>query len=108
MREVKPEGPRIYRDKLYRDGLEAIVVGSARWQAWLQEAAAREFVFRVEGNWHRARREWRGQRAYWYVSRRVDGQVRRFYLGAAEALDVARLERVGAAITAAQSGAKKG
>src|SRR5690348_15709032 len=85
MREVKPEGPHIYSDKLYGVGMEAIVVGSANWQAWLHEEGTREFVFRVEGHWHRARREWRGQQAYWYVSRRVGGQVRRFYLGVAEA-----------------------
>ena len=107
MREVKPEGPHIYQDKLYGVGPEAILVGSASWQQWLGQAEAREFVFRVEGTWHRARRERRGQRAYWYVSRRVGGQVRRFYLGAAEGLDRARLESVAAAITAAQSAAQK-
>lgn len=105
MREVKPEGPRIYRDKLYRDGAEPIVVGSADWQGWLaaEAAEAREFVFRaVDGSWHRARREWRGSSAYWYVACRVSGRVRRFYLGPASALDCTRLGTVAAAILVAR------
>ena len=94
MREVKPEGPLIYSDKLFQAGREAIVVGSANWQAWLQEEQVCTFAFRVDWKWHRARREWRGQR------------VHRFYLGPAETLDRARLESVAAAITAAQSETK--
>ena len=92
MREVKPEGPRIYRDKLYRDRADSIVVGSVQWYAWLAEEATREFVFRNDaGAWHRARREWRRGRAYWYVACRVAGPVRRFYLGTADAIDRTRL-----------------
>jgi hypothetical protein len=103
MRQVKPEGPRIYRDKLYRDGCEPIEVGSASWQAWLAEAATHEFVFRAaDGSWHRARREWRRGTAYWYVACRVRGRVRRFYLGPAVALDCSRLAAVATAIKAAR------
>ncbi len=86
MREVKPEGARIYRDKLYGLGGAGILAGSAEWQAWLAQETTREFMFRdAAGEWHHARREWRRGRAYWYVSCRVKGPVRRFYLGPAGA-----------------------
>jgi hypothetical protein len=109
MREVKPDGPRIYGDKLHGVRM-GIVVGSESWQEWLQEEDAKEFVFRAadgdgdgDGRWHRARREWRGNSAYWYVSCRVGGKLRRFYLGGAKALDKARLEAVAEAIATARA-----
>lgn len=105
MREVKPDGPRIYKDKLYGARAGIIVVGSESWQTWLVEEEAQEFVFRgVDGSWYKARREKRGRggSAYWYVACRVAGQVRRFYLGAAWGLDVGRLEVVAAAIASAR------
>ncbi len=103
MRAVKPEGPRIYRDTLYRDGRESIVVGSEQWQTWLAAAATTEFVFRDDaGVWHRARREERRAHRYWYVACRVAGRVRRFYLGPARALGRERLQAVAVAIRAAQ------
>lgn len=109
MREVKPEGPRIYRDKLYQDGAESLVVGSAQWQTWLSAATTREFVFRdPAGEWHHARREWRRGQPYWYVACRVGGRVRRFYLGAAPALDGGRLLAVAEAIAAARAAATGG
>lgn len=109
MRQVKPEGPRIYRDKLYQDGAVCIIVGSAPWYAWLAAEEAREFVFRDEaGGWHRARREWRRARAYWYVACRVGGQVRRFYLGAATAVDTERLAAIATAIAVARAAAVAG
>ena len=104
MREVKPEGPRIYRETLYRDDGESLLVGSAAWQAWLEEAATTEFTFRDgAGEWHHARREARRGRAYWYVACRVGGRVQRFYLGAAPALNVGRLVAVAEAIAAARA-----
>ena len=109
MRQVKPEGPRIYKDKLYQDGAESIMVGSTSWQVWLAEEKAREFAFRAEdGSWHRARREMRRDNAYWYVACRVGGRVRRFYLGAAQTLDCTRLMSVAAAITAAREADSEG
>jgi hypothetical protein len=109
MREVKPEGPRIYRDKLYGLGGAGILVGSAEWQAWLTQETTREFMFRdAAGDWHHARREWRRGRAYWYVSCRVKGPVRRFYLGPARALDVQRLQDVAAMIAAAREQVPEG
>lgn len=109
MREVKPEGPRIYRDKLYREGGEPIEVGSASWQAWLAEEETQEFVFRAaDSSWHRARREWRRGLAYWYVACRVSGQVRRFYLGPAPALDCSRLAAIATAIKVAREGMSEG
>ena len=109
MRGVKPEGPHIYSDKVYGTKAGVIEVGSERWYAWLAEEEGREFVFRsAAGNWHHARREWRGKSAYWYVACRVSGRVRRFYLGPAAALDVERLAAVGAAIAAAREGAAEG
>lgn len=104
MRQVKPEGPRIYRDTLHRDGAERIVVGSAQWQTWLSEDTTREFVFRdPAGEWHHARREWRRGQPYWYVACRVGGRVRRFYLGAAPRLDMGRLAAVAEAIAGARA-----
>jgi hypothetical protein len=103
MRQVKPEGPRIYRETLYRDEGEPLAVGSASWQEWLATAEACEFVFRAaDGNWHRARREKRRGTPYWYVACRVGGRVRRFYLGPAQALDSTRLAAIAAAICAAR------
>jgi hypothetical protein len=103
MRQVKPEGPRIYRDKLYRAGAEPLLVGSAAWQAWLRAETTREFVFRnAAGEWHRARREGRRGQAYWYVACRVGGRVQRFYLGPAPAVDGDRLAAVAATIAAAR------
>ena len=105
MRQVKPEGPRIYRDTLYQEGQEPLAVGSTAWQAWLGAAGTREFVFRnAAGEWHRARREWRRSQPYWYVACRVGGRVRRFYLGPPATLDGARLAAVAAAIAAARAG----
>lgn len=104
MRQVKPEGPRIYRDKLYQDGQEPLAVGSADWQAWLGAAGTGEFVFRnAAGDWHRARREWRRGQPYWYIACRVGGRVRRFYLGPAATLDGMRLAAVAEAIAAARA-----
>jgi hypothetical protein len=104
MRQVKPEGPRIYRDTLYQDGQEPLTVGSAGWQAWLGAAGTGEFVFRnAAGDWHRARREWRRGQPYWYIACRVGGRVRRFYLGPAATLDGARLVAVAEAIAAARA-----
>ncbi len=109
MREVKPEGPRIYRDKLYEDGGLILVVGSASWYGWLADEKTTEFVFRdAAGGWHRARREWRRKRAYWYVACRVGGRVRRFYLGPADTLDGERLARVATAIRMAREEATAG
>ncbi len=114
MREVKPDGPRIYTDKLYGASRGIVMVGSESWQEWLQEEEAQEFVFRaadvagagagaVDGSWHRARRECRGNSAYWYVSCRVGGKLRRFYMGGAKTLDKARLEAVAEAIATART-----
>jgi hypothetical protein len=104
MREVKPDGPRIYGDKLHGARMGIVVVGSESWQEWLQEEEAQEFVFRAaDRSWHRARREWRGNNAYWYVSCRVGGKLRRFYVGGAKALDKTRLDAVAEAIAAARA-----
>jgi hypothetical protein len=105
MRLVKPDGPHIYTDRMYRDQAASIAVGSAEWYAWLSAEGNRAFVFRNEaGDWHQARREERRGRFYWYVACRVAGRVRRFYLGPAAALDVARLGGVAAAIAAVRAG----
>lgn len=104
MRQVKPEGPRIYRETLYRDGAAPIRVGSAQWQHWLGEEATREFVFRDSaGEWHHARREQRRSQVYWYVACRVGGRVRRFYLGPPAALARGRLVTVATAIGVARA-----
>jgi len=109
MREVKPEGPHIYTDKLYGARAGVLVVGTAEWYGWLGTEEGREFVWRTAaGNWHRARREWRRKSAYWYVACRVGGRVRRFYLGPAAALDGERLAAVAVAIAAARKGLPEG
>jgi hypothetical protein len=105
MREVKPDGPHIYKNKVYGARAGVIEVGSERWYRWLEEEEGREFAFRTEaGIWHNARREQGGRRnrGYWYVACRVGRRVQRFYLGPAAALDVERLVAVGVAIAAAR------
>jgi hypothetical protein len=107
MRQVKPEGPRIYGDKLYRDGADPLPVGGPGWYAWLAEAST--FYWRPvrEGaEWYRARRELRRAGAYWYVACRVGGQVRRFYLGPPAAIDGAHLAAVAEAIADARASAR--
>ena len=104
MRQVKPEGPRIYGEKLYNAGAEPLPVGGPGWYAWLAEATT--FFWRPvrEGTeWYRARREVRRGQAYWYVACRVAGRVQRFYLGPATAVDGSRLAAVSAAIAAARA-----
>lgn len=112
MRRVNLDGPMVRDGGLYgvREGM--LVVGSENWYAWLEGEGHREFVFRSVrseagevGEWYRARREWRGECAYWYVACRVGGRVRRFYLGAVRALDEARLATVAAAISAHRASA---
>lgn len=101
MRRVNLDGPMVLNGKLHgvREGM--LVVGSENWYAWLDGEGHREFVFRSEaGEWYRARREWRRECAYWYVACRIGGRVRRFYLGAVQALDEARLATVAQAISA--------
>lgn len=113
MRRVNLDGPMVLNGRLYgvREGM--LVVGSENWYVWLDGEGHREFVFRSEAGeaseWYRARREWRRECAYWYVAcrvPRVGGRVRRFYLGAVQALDEARLASVAQAISAARAGAR--
>ena len=106
MRRVNLDGPMVLNGRLYGVREGTLVVGSESWYTWLDGEGHREFVFRSEagetgegGEWFRARREWRRECAYWYVACRVGGRVQRFYLGAVQALDEARLARVAAAIS---------
>jgi hypothetical protein len=103
MRLVKPDGPRIYTDRLYGVDADPIPVGSERWHAWL--ATATTFYFRAgdRQTWHRARREVRRGQPYWYVACRVGGRMQRFYLGPPSALDGARLVAVAAEIATARA-----
>ena len=108
MRRVNLDGPMVLNGRLYGVREGTLVVGSEEWYVWLDGEGHKEFVFRGEagdvGEWYRARREWRRECAYWYVACRVGGRVRRFYLGAAQALDETRLASVAQAIRADRAG----
>lgn len=103
MRWVKPDGPRIYTDRLIGAGPEPILVGSPAWYAWLTTATS--FVWRIgDDTYYRARRETRRGQAYWYVACRVGGKVRRFYLGVPADLSLDRLVAVATEIATARQG----
>ena len=65
--------PQVIDDKLIlleADGsLPSILVGSAGWYAWLNDAATRSFAYRSAGGTLTARRERQHGHWYWYAYR---------------------------------------
>src|SRR2546421_10354416 len=75
----------------------AILVGSAAWYAWLNDAA-RSFAFRSDRGTLTAQREQQHGHWYWYAYRTRYGQLHKAYLGKPEELTRERLYDVAAAL----------
>jgi hypothetical protein len=106
MRRVCDVGPTVRGDGLYQVRYGPLTIGSPAWHAWLAAPGYDHDAFAfpaAHGGWHRALREWRRQRPYWYVKVRVGKAVKRFYLGRPADLDAARLQAVAVAIAAARA-----
>lgn len=74
----------------------SVVVDSATWFAWLKEPDVRSFHYEGDAGKFTARREERATSTneYWYAYRKVQGKLRKVYLGAMEELTGDRLEQV--------------
>lgn len=71
-------------------GQEHIAIDSAAWFAWLEEVHG--FAYTAGGARFVARKQPRGQQAYWYAYARCAGTVRGVYLGRSADLTGARLQ----------------
>lgn len=74
----------------------SVVVDSATWFAWLKEPDVRSFHYEGDAGKFTARKEERATSTneYWYAYRKVQGKLRKVYLGAMEELTGDRLEQV--------------
>jgi LuxR family maltose regulon positive regulatory protein len=92
--------PQVIDDKLIlleADGsLPSILVGSAGWYAWLNDATTRSFAFHSPQGVLTARRERRHGTWYWYAYRSQHGHLSKAYLGKSEELTTERLHNVAA------------
>ena len=96
--------PQVIDDKLIllddADGsLPSILVGSADWYAWLNDAATRSFAYHSADATLTARRERQHGHWYWYAYRSQHGDLHKAYLGKAEELTSTRLHDVAALLT---------
>src|SRR5258707_1594274 len=85
------------------DSTAQVMVGSARWYAWLETAST--FTFRSGQGHFTARKERAGNRrgeVYWRAYRKRGGKLRRAYLGKSEELTLERLRAI-AAVLAGQA-----
>jgi len=78
------------------EAMPAIMVGSAGWYAWLNDATTRSFAFHSPQGVLTARRERRHGTWYWYAYRSQLGQLSKAYLGKSEELTTERLHNVAA------------
>lgn len=70
-------------------------VGDASWYGWLESEAAKSFRFEGESGSFTARKENPSKGSpYWMANRRVNGQLRKGYLGQSSKLDIDYLESV--------------
>jgi LuxR family transcriptional regulator, maltose regulon positive regulatory protein len=91
--------PQVTDDRLTSHGAaEPIVVGSAAWFAWLEQASG--FAFRGSAGTFTARHEARGSGMYWRAYRTINGRQRRAYLGRSADLTFERLQVVAAQLAA--------
>lgn len=74
----------------------SVAVDSATWFAWLKEPNVRSFHYESDAGKFTARKEERATSTneYWYAYRKVQGKLRKVYLGAMEELTGDRLEQV--------------
>ena len=78
------------------EAMPAIMVGSAAWYAWLNDATTRSFAFHSPHGVLTARRERRHGTWYWYAYRSQQGHLTKAYLGKSEELTTERLHNVAA------------
>src|SRR3989475_9936488 len=79
--------------------LPSILVGSAGWYAWLNDAATRSFAYHSASGTLTARRERQHGHWYWYAYRSQHGDLHKAYLGKAEELTSARLHDAAVVLT---------
>lgn len=79
-------------------------IGSGLWFSWLREPDVRSFHFESECGKFTARKEERATSTneYWYAYRKLQGKLRKVYLGAMDELCLTRLNQIAAEIS--QSG----
>src|SRR5829696_1032114 len=82
-------------------GAPEIAVDSPAWAAWLEDRATRSFSFEGPGGTFTARKERRSgsNEEYWSAYRKRGGKLRKVYLGKAEKLTLARLEKAATELT---------
>lgn len=78
-----------------------IKVGSEAWSSWLREPNVRSFHFENDQGKFTARKEERATSTneYWYAYRKVQGKLRKVYLGSMDELTSDRLNQVAAEIS---------
>ncbi len=86
----------LHEDAEEATSLEAIVVESVAWYAWLERH--RSFRFECPASPFTARKEQRPGGWYWYAYRRQAGRLQTAYLGRSAELSVTRLEVIAAAL----------
>src|SRR6266581_1285555 len=95
--------PQVIDDKLILldadSNLPSILVGSAGWYVWLNDAATRSFAYHSVGGTLTARREQQHGHWYWYAYRSQHGDLHKAYLGKSEELTSTRLHDVAAVLT---------
>jgi LuxR family maltose regulon positive regulatory protein len=80
------------------EAVPAIMIGSAGWYAWLNDATTRSFAFHSPQGILTARRERRHGTWYWYAYRSQHGHLSKAYLGKSEELTTERLHNVAAVL----------
>jgi len=95
--------PQVIDDKLILldadDRLPSILVGSAAWYAWLNDAATSSFAYHSAGGTLTARRERQHDYWYWYAYRSQHGDLHKAYLGKSGELTSTRLHDVAVVLT---------
>jgi hypothetical protein len=79
----------------------AIEVGSEFWFSWLREPDVKSFHFESDRGKFTARKEERATSTneYWYAYRKLQGKLRKVYMGAMDEITSERLEEVAAEIS---------
>src|SRR5947209_2026594 len=97
--------PQVIDDQLHLlddtvGSMPAILVGSADWYSWLNEATVPSFAFRSLQGTLTARREQQHGNSYWYAYRTQHGHLHKAYLGKPEELTHERLTDAAVALNA--------
>src|SRR5215208_5819954 len=82
-------------------GAPEIAVDSPGWTEWLEDRATHSFSFEGPSGAFTARKERRSgsNKEYWSAYRKRGGKLRKVYLGKAEKLTLARLEKAATELT---------